>query len=99
MTTEAEREHALQQMNQVILTPAQQTYVDQVPFKDAKVDLAKYLAAGAEVVISQQNDVSEAPPFSIAVDGTDFWVGCCESVDEALSLASSLGLRVKNYYR
>ena len=62
----------------------------------ARADLAKHLPAGVNVVIGSQNEVPEAPQFSIAVEGTDFWIGCSGSVDEAAALALSLGLRVKN---
>lgn len=58
-------------------------------------DLARYLAAGAEVVIGPQREVAEAPVFAIEVAGTDFWVGCRSTADEATALAVELGLRVR----
>lgn len=86
---------ALTEIGMVLtLTPTQQAYVDQVPFKEVRPALAEFLASGVEVVIGRQHEVPEAPPFAITVHGTEFWIGCCASADEASALAESLGLRV-----
>jgi len=50
--------------------------------------MAKYLAAAAEV--------AEAPAFAIEVVGTDLWIGCCSTADEAQELAVELVLHVRN---
>jgi hypothetical protein len=78
------------------LTPQQQAFVDQVPPGQVRSDMAMYLAAGAEVVIGRQTELPEVAAFSVMVDGTDFWICCCESIAEASELAQHLGLRVKN---
>lgn len=77
------------------LTPVQQCYVQQVP-PWCRADMVKYLSAGAEVVVGPQREVAEAPAFAIEVFGTDFWIGCRATADEARALAVELGLRVRN---
>lgn len=78
-----------------ILTPIQQSYVQQVP-PWCREDMAKYLSVSAEVVIGSQREVAEAPAFAIEVVGTDFWIGCRSTAEEARALADDLGLRVRN---
>ncbi len=75
------------------LTPIQQDYVQQVPFK-CRYDMTKYLEAGAEVLVVPQREVADAPAFAIAVAGTDFWIGCSATAEEARRLATELGLLV-----
>jgi len=55
--------------------------------------MASYLASGAQVVIYRQHEcVDDVPPYAIAVAGTDFWIDCCGTREEAAVLARSLGL-------
>lgn len=77
------------------LTPVQQSYVQQVP-RWCRDGMAKYLSAGAEVIVCPQREVPDAPAFAIEVAGTDFWIGCRSTVEEARTLAADLGLRVRN---
>jgi hypothetical protein len=56
--------------------------------------MAQYLADGADVVVYPQDVCREAPPFAIGVVGTDFWIDCCNTREEAVTLAGSLGLKV-----
>lgn len=77
------------------LTPVQQSYVQQVP-PWCRDDMAKYLSAGAEVVVGPQREVAEAPAFAVEVVGTDFWIGCRATAEEARALAVELGLHVRN---
>lgn len=80
-------------MNQQTLTAAQQAHVAKV-FPECRVDMARFLAAGAEVAIGLQDEVGDAPPYAIAVKGTDFWIDCHPSVERAVAAAQALGLKV-----
>lgn len=75
------------------LTADQQDHVDKV-FPECRVEMAQYLAAGADVVIGLQNEVGEAPPYAITVKGTNFWVDCFRTVADAAAAARRLGLKV-----
>lgn len=75
------------------LTAIQQIHVAKV-FADSRADMARYLEAGADVVIQAQDEVPEVPPYAIVVAGTDFWIDCCATAEEASAFAAALGLRV-----
>ncbi|KVA53984.1 hypothetical protein WI61_06580 [Burkholderia cepacia] len=76
------------------LTVAQASHVAKV-FPECRAEMADFLEARAEVVIYKQDECgSDVPPFAIAVAGTAFWIGCCETPEEATALADSLGLKV-----
>lgn len=66
------------------LTAIQAAHVANV-FPECRTEMAQYLAGGAEVVIGLQHEVGEAPPYSITVAGTNFWIDCCGSEAEARS--------------
>lgn len=75
------------------LTEAQRAYLESVPVY-CRTELAAYLKAGADVIVTRQREVVDEPGFAIVVQGTDFWIGCCNTDAEARELAGRLGLRV-----
>ncbi|ENZ78068.1 MULTISPECIES: hypothetical protein [Ralstonia] len=79
------------------LTPAQLAHLARVELRSRQAggEMAQYLAEGADVVVYRQDECREAPPFAIGVVGTDFWIDCCDSREEAFTVAESLGLKVK----
>lgn len=78
------------------LTAAQLEHLARVELRSRRSseEMAPYLAAGAEVVVYRHNEVPDVPPFAIAVAGTAFWIDCCDTEEEAVTLARSLGLKV-----
>lgn len=77
----------------VKLTAVQAEHVAKV-FPEYRAEMQQYLATGARVVICRQNECGEVPPYAITVEGTAFWIDCCDTQDEAQTLAESLGLTV-----
>ncbi|CAG9252074.1 conserved hypothetical protein [Paraburkholderia unamae] len=76
------------------MSAAQCAHVAKV-YPECRGEMAHYLSCGPEVVIYRQNECGDdVPPYAIAVAGTDFWVDCCDTSDEAVALARSLGLTV-----
>lgn len=75
------------------LSPAQQQHLSKVP-EHLRVEMAKHLAAGAQVIVRNQTDVPEVGPWAIEIQGTDFWVDCCDSEEGAREQAQLLGLRL-----
>jgi hypothetical protein len=74
------------------MTAAQRAHVAKV-YPECRNEMASYLASGAQVVIYRQDECGDdVPPYAIAVAGTDFWVDCCDTPQEAMALARSLGL-------
>lgn len=78
-----------------ILTPAQAAHVA-AAFPEAREQMAKYLKAGAEVVIARQQECGpDVLPFCIAVAADQsFWIDCSNSKEEAVARAEALGLVV-----
>lgn len=77
------------------LTQAQQQHVAKV-YPECRADMTNYLAAGAEVIVRHQREVTEAGQFAIEVRDTDYWIDCCDTKEGAVALAQSLGLSVVN---
>ena len=77
------------------MTPAQAAHVA-AAFPEAREQMAKYLKAGAEVVIARQQECGpDVPPFCIAVAADQsFWIDCSNSKEEAVARAEALGLVV-----
>lgn len=75
------------------LTAEQASHVAKV-YPECKAEMARYLSSGAQVVICLQDECGDVPPYAIKVAGTDFWVDCCATPEEAATLARSLGLTV-----
>lgn len=78
-----------------MLNPMQAAHVAAV-FPECKAQMAKYLAAGVEVVVGPQNECGpDVAPIAIAVASDQaFWIDCCETVESAKARAHELGLRV-----
>jgi hypothetical protein len=78
-----------------MLTPAQIAHVAAV-FPECHAEMARYLKEGVEVVIGPQNECGpDVPPIAIAVASAhDFWIDCCNTVEQARARATELGLRV-----
>jgi hypothetical protein len=77
------------------LTAVQAEHVANV-FPECRAEMSLYLAGGAEVVVGRQREVGEAPPYSITVAGTNFWIDCCATEPEAHARARALGLRAQH---
>jgi len=79
------------------LTDAQAAHVAAAP-PECRADMAGYLAAGASVVIYRQSECGkDVPPFALGVEGTDFWIDCCDSPEDAVAQATKLGLPATRY--
>lgn len=75
------------------LTPAQRAHVASV-FPECRTDMARYLAEGAQVAVVLQRAVDDVPPYAISVCADpDFWIDCCDSIEDAMEHAKALGLR------
>lgn len=62
--------------------------------------MASYLEASARVVIYRQDECGDdVPPYAIRVEGTDFWIDCCGTPEEARKRAEALGLTVLQMWR
>ena len=76
------------------MTTAQLAHVAKV-YPECKREMAHYLSSGAEVVIYRQDACGDdVPPYAIKVAGSDFWIDCCATPEEAAVVARSLGLTV-----
>lgn len=76
------------------LTPAQIAFVSGLP-KTFREQTAKYLEQRVPVVVFKQNEVTNVPPYAIAVktDGSDdWWLECYETEAEALLMVEVLEL-------
>lgn len=75
------------------LSPAQHAHVLKV-FPETRTDMANYLRSGAQVIVGPQSEASpDVPPIAISVLAVpDFWIDCCDSVEEAHQRIDSLGL-------
>jgi hypothetical protein len=77
------------------MTPIQMAHVASA-FPECRSEMALFLEAGVDVVIGKQNACGpDVPPIAIAVAVDQaFWVDCCDTVEKAKALATTLGLRV-----
>ncbi|MGE8063895.1 hypothetical protein [Pseudomonas sp. NPDC089569] len=76
------------------LSQSQKDHVMRV-FPESRASMADYLRQGVEVYIYLQDEVSEVPPFAIAVvQDPAYWIDCVESKSAALAYATELGLVV-----
>lgn len=75
------------------LSPAQHAHVLKV-FPETRADMAIYLRSGVQVTVGPQTEASpDVPPIAISVlADPEFWIDCCDSVEEAHQRIESLGL-------
>lgn len=79
---------------EVNLTPHQRAHLAKV-FFETRTQLAQYMLSAAPVFIDQQNEVSEAGKYAVAIAAApDFWVDCAETHQAAENLARELGFVV-----
>lgn len=77
------------------LTDIQRKFVENAP-TGHQHPLAYYMRHNARVDILEQDDDYNALPWAIQIRGTNFWVDCCETKDEARERALELGFRLSN---
>ncbi|TDG21143.1 hypothetical protein [Paraburkholderia silviterrae] len=76
------------------LTSLQAEHVAKV-YPECRAEMTGYLKGSAQVVIYRQDECGDdVPPYAIRVEGTDFWIDCCATPEDARKRAEMLGLMV-----
>jgi hypothetical protein len=77
------------------LTAVQSEHIAKV-FPECRAEMSRYLRDGAMVDVRRQDEVREAPAFAIYVcSAPEFWIDCCDTEDQARTMALSLGLKLQ----
>lgn len=62
--------------------------------KYERAAMKKRLLEGGEVIVFKQDEVSDAPPWAVAVKGSEYWITCEKTAEKALEKAIKLGFTV-----
>lgn len=72
---------------------AQAAHLMRVP-EHCRIEMRQAMMSQKPVRVYRQNDVSDVPPWAICIADEAFWIECCETREEAVAYAESLGMPV-----